>query len=218
MSSGYTGRLQLVVATANPHKLAEIAAILGTKVELLERPVDLGDIKEDGDTLQANARLKAVAVAAHTQKAAVADDTGLEVAALDGAPGVRSARYANEQATDDANRELLLANLQGLTNRSARFCTVAMVVYPDGAEVVAEGITEGYIANSPRGDNGFGYDSVFVPTGGVSTGGAADVSTSDISFSQNCRGRTFAQMTAQEKNALSHRGKAFRALAAKLGV
>ncbi|MCY4256776.1 MAG: RdgB/HAM1 family non-canonical purine NTP pyrophosphatase [bacterium] len=197
------GRLQLVVATANPHKLSEIAAILGSAVELVARPTDMGDVDENGATLEANARLKATAVCSHTGQPAVADDTGLEVAALAGAPGVRSARYGGEDATDAANRELLLANLQGITDRSAQFCTVALVVYPDGSEVVAVGITTGHICDFPRGDNGFGYDSVFVPTKAASDGKQA---------------KTFAEMTAADKNALSHRGKAFRALATKLGV
>ncbi|WP_420638582.1 RdgB/HAM1 family non-canonical purine NTP pyrophosphatase [Candidatus Poriferisocius sp.] len=208
--------MQLVAATANPHKLAEIEVILAgaglaeaglaTRIQLLPRPGDLGDIVEDGDTLEANARLKAAAVCRHTGMAAVADDTGLEVAALGGAPGVRSARYAGEHAADAgddaANRAKLLAELEGVTDRSARFRTVAMVVFPegsgraDGAELVAEGIVTGTIAREARGHDGFGYDPLFVPDEGD--------------------GRTFAEMSLEEKNAISHRGRAFRALAAKL--
>jgi len=197
------GRCTLVAATANPHKLAEIAAVLGSDsgtadVELLPRPEDLGEIVEDGDTLEANARLKATAVCRHTGAAAVSDDTGLEVAALGGAPGVRSARFAGDRADDADNRRRLLADLQGAADRSACFRTVAVAAFPDGAEVVAEGMTAGFISEAPRGDRGFGYDSVFVPDEGD--------------------GRTFAEMTADEKNGISHRGRAFRALAAELGL
>lgn len=189
---------RLVAATANPHKLTEIAAILGSAVELLPRPADLGEVIEDGDTLEANARLKAAAVCAHTGKAAVADDTGLEVAALAGAPGVRSARFAGEHANDADNRARLLDELEGAADRSACFRTVAVVVFPDGRELLAEGMMSGVIAAAPRGDGGFGYDPVFVPDGGD--------------------GRTFAEMSADEKNAISHRGRAFRSLAAQLGL
>ncbi len=188
----------MVAATANPHKLAEIAAILGTAIVLLPRPADLGEVVEDGDTLEDNARLKAEAVCGYTGQAAVADDTGLEVAALGGAPGVRSARYAGEHADDADNRARLLADLGGAADRSARFCTVAVVVFPDGAAVRAEGMTSGTIATAPRGDRGFGYDSVFVPDGGG--------------------GLTFAEMSSDQKNAISHRGRAFRALAEQLGL
>ena len=190
--------LQLVAATANPHKLVEIAAILGSAVELLPRPGDLGEVVEDGDTLEDNARLKAVVVCGHTGQAAVADDTGLEVAALGGAPGVKSARYAGEHADDADNRVRLLNELEGMADRSARFRTVAVVAFPDGGEMLAEGMTTGTIAVAPRGDGGFGYDPVFVPDRGD--------------------GRTFAEMSPDEKNAVSHRGRAFRALATQLGL
>lgn len=196
MSGPSAGPQRLVAATANPHKLAEIAAILGPAVELLPRPADLGEIIEDGETLEANARLKAAAVCGHVGQPAVADDTGLEVTALGGAPGVRSARYAGEHADDLENRSRLLAELEGVADRSARFRTVAVVVYPDGTKVQAEGVVSGIIAAAPRGDQGFGYDPVFVPDAGG--------------------GRTFAEMSAAEKNAVSHRGRAFRALAVEL--
>ena len=191
-------RRQLVAATANPQKLTEIAAILGPAVELLPRPGDLGEVVEDGDTLEDNARLKAVAVCGHSGQAAVADDTGLEVAALGGAPGVKSARYAGEHANDADNRHKLLSELEGAADRSARFRTVAVVAFPDGSELLAEGTITGTIADGPRGDEGFGYDPVFVPDGRD--------------------GRTFAEMSPDEKNAVSHRGRAFRALAAQLGL
>ncbi len=200
---GEGARLRLVAATANPHKLAEIAAIMEvdspqSTVELLPRPADLGEVIEDGDTLETNARLKASAVCLRTGCAAVADDTGLEVVALGGDPGVRSARYAGDNAVDADNVDRLLAELAGESDRSARFRTVAMVVFPDGTEVLAEGVTSGTIAAAPRGNGGFGYDPVFMPDGGD--------------------GRTFAEMSAAEKNAISHRGRAFRALATRLGV
>ena len=198
MSIAPSERRQLVAATANPHKLIEIAAILGSGVDLLPRPADLGDVVEDGDTLEANARLKAAAVCRHTGRPAVADDTGLEVTALGGAPGVKSARYAGEHADDADNRARLLDDLDGADDRSARFRTVAIVVFPDGSELLAEGTVTGVIADGPRGDGGFGYDPVFIPDGGD--------------------GRTFAEMSPDEKNAVSHRGRAFGALATQLGL
>ncbi|MYG93734.1 MAG: RdgB/HAM1 family non-canonical purine NTP pyrophosphatase [Acidimicrobiia bacterium] len=198
MNNSVQKQLQLVAATANPHKLQEISVILGSAVKLLARPNDLGEIIEDGPTLEANARLKATAVCEHTGWPAVADDTGLEVAALGGAPGVHSARYGGSQGDDAANCRLLLANLQGVTDRSARFRTIAVVAFSDGVVVQAEGVVCGSITELPKGDKGFGYDSLFAPDG-------AD-------------GRTFAEMSAQEKNLLSHRGKAFRTLAYELSL
>lgn len=193
--------LQLVAATANPHKVEEIAAILAGVAELTPRPEGLGEVVEDADTLIGNARLKAVAVAGAAGTAAVADDTGLEVDALDGAPGVHSARFAGPQADDAANvarllDELVAAGATTAAQRRARFRTVALVRRPDGAEVVAEGVVEGTIAAAPRGAGGFGYDPVFVPDEGD--------------------GRTFAEMPAEAKHAVSHRGRAFRALATAL--
>ncbi len=194
--------LSLVVASANPDKVAEIAAILGPSVELLARPADVPDVVEDADTLEGNARLKAVAIAATMGMGAVADDTGLEVVALDGAPGVRSARYAGEDASYADNVTKLLVELDRVgadsaPTRRAWFCTVALVRYPDGREVVAEGRVDGSIAFEPLGSAGFGYDSVFVPD-------APDGAPGD---------RTFAQMSPAEKHAISHRGRAFRSLA-----
>jgi len=194
-------RLALVLATANPDKRAEIAAILGGDgVDLLPRPPDVPDVEEDGGTLVDNARLKARALCAATATAAVADDTGLEVDALGGAPGVHSARYAGEGATYADNVAKLLASLAALPDaggeRRARFRTVALVAFPDGGEIQAEGIVEGRITPSVRGAGGFGYDPVFAPDEGG--------------------GRTFAQMSPDEKHACSHRGRAFRALGAAL--
>lgn len=194
--------MKLVSASANPDKVEEIGAILAEAgVTLVPRPDDLRDVVEDADTLLGNARLKAIAVCDATGQPAVADDTGLEVDALDGAPGVWSARYAGDHASYADNVRKLLAELDrvGATEqaqRRARFRTVAIVRFPDGSEVVAEGVIDGEIAAAPRGSAGFGYDPVFVPDGGG--------------------GRTFAEMPAAEKHALSHRGRAFRALAARL--
>lgn len=187
--------MRLVLASANPDKAAEIAAILDG-FELVPRPASVGEVVEDGATLEENARLKAKAILAATGQAAVADDTGLEVAALGGAPGVYSARYAGPDATYADNVAALLTALDGTGDRRARFRTVALVCYPDESEVVVEGVVDGEIALEARGTNGFGYDPVFVPAG--------------------AGGRTYAEMTAGEKNALSHRGRAFRALRAKL--
>ena len=188
--------LELVCASANPDKVAEIAAILDGIVSLLPRPDGIPDVVEDADTLEGNARLKAVAIAAATGLPAVADDTGLEVVALDGRPGVYTARFAGEDASYADNRAKLLAELAGNQERQAHFRTVAMVVWPDGREVAAEGCCDGTIPETERGERGFGYDAVFVPSDGD--------------------GRTFAEMSSSEKDELSHRGRAFRALLAAL--
>jgi XTP/dITP diphosphohydrolase len=188
--------LRLVCASANPDKVAEIEAILGPSVELVPRPPGVPDVVEDADTLEGNARLKAVAIAIATGEASVADDTGLEVVALGGRPGVHTGRYAGEQATYAENRSKLLAELAGVDDRRARFRTVAIVVWPDGREVAAEGVCDGSIAMAERGDRGFGYDPLFVPDDG--------------------EGRTFAEMSESEKHAVSHRGRAFRALVGAL--
>ena len=187
---------QLVCASANPDKVAEIATILGRVVELLPRPADVPDVIEDADTLEGNARLKAVAICDATGLPAVADDTGLEVAALGGAPGVHSARYAGERASYADNRAKLLADLDGVVDRRAAFRTCVLVRRPDGSELVVNGVCTGTITTVERGERGFGYDSVFVPDDGD--------------------GRTFAEMTDDEKHAVSHRGRAFRSLLAAL--
>jgi XTP/dITP diphosphohydrolase len=189
--------VKLVCASANPDKVAEIAEILAAdgRVELVPRPDEVPDVVEDADTLAGNARLKAAAIAAATGLAAVADDTGLFVDALDGRPGVFTARYAGEGATYAANRAKLLRELaeRAGTSRRAVFRTVAIVVWPDGRELAVEGECPGTIAPAERGDGGFGYDPVFVPDGAA--------------------GRTFAEMGTDAKHAVSHRGRAFRALA-----
>jgi XTP/dITP diphosphohydrolase len=189
--------VRFVLASANPDKAREIAAILDG-FELLPRPSDVPDVVEDGDTLEDNARLKAVALVEATGEAAVADDTGLEVDALGGAPGVHTARYAGEHATYADNVAKLLTSMDGVADRRARFRTVALARFPDGRELVASGEVTGTITTERRGDEGFGYDPVFAPDEGD--------------------GRTFAEMPPTEKHALSHRGRAFRALAAALST
>ena len=179
-----------------------MAQVLEGIVELLPRPCGLEDVVEDADDLEGNARLKAVAVSTVAGAAAVSDDTGLEVDALNGAPGVRSARYAGEGATYADNVDKLLSELErvGATtvqSRAARFRTVVLVAWPDGSELSAQGSVEGWIAEKPRGTGGFGYDSVFVPSEGD--------------------GRSFAEM-GDEKHAISHRGRALRCLAVALGA
>lgn len=193
---------QLVAATANPDKLAEIAALLtAAGYEVLARPTSVPEVEEDGDTLEANARLKAVAVvAAAGGLPAVADDTGLEVDALGGAPGIHAARYAGPDAGYDANVDKLLAELQRVgaataEQRRARFRTVALVRWPDGREVVCHGVVEGHITHARRG-GGWGYDPVFEP--------------------DETAGLTFGELSPGGKDAISHRGRAFRALAEAL--
>ncbi len=186
------------LATANPDKAKELAGLL-EGFEVLPRPADLPEVQETEETLEGNASLKAAAVCQATGELAVADDTGLEVDALGGRPGVYAARYAGPGATYADNVAKLLEELAGVpaAERTARFRTVAIARYPDGRKIVAEGIVEGTIAEAPAGEDGFGYDPVFVPAGGD--------------------GRTFAEMTRAEKATVSHRGRALRALAAELG-
>ena len=187
---------RLVCASANPDKVAEIAALLEGVVELMPRPADVPDVVEDAITLEGNARLKAAAICAATGLPAVSDDTGLFVDALDGAPGVLAARYAGEGCSYADNRAKLLRELRGSSSRTARFVTVTMVVWPDGSELAFEGVCEGRIVETERGERGFGYDSVFQP--------------------DESGGRTFSEMTEAEKNAISHRGRAFTALLSAL--
>ena len=187
-----TTRPTLVCASANPDKVAEIERLLAGAVVLLPRPTSIPDVVEDADTLVGNARLKAAAIVDVVGLPAVADDTGLEVDALDGAPGVHTGRYAGPDCTYADNRRKLLGALAGVDDRRARFRTVALVQWPDGSEVAVEGVCEGSISVDERGSGGWGYDSVFVPADGD--------------------GRTFAEMTEADKRALSSRGRAFRGL------
>jgi XTP/dITP diphosphohydrolase len=188
-----------VLATANPHKADEMRAVLTPLgVDLVDRPDDVADVDETGDTLEENSLLKARALVEATGRAAIADDTGLFVDALEGRPGVRSARYAGAAATYDDNVTKLLYELDGVdVPRTARFVTVIAVAYPDGTSFCVVGELNGVITNARAGDQGFGYDPVFVP--------------------ENNEGRTLAQLTPQQKNALSHRARALRALSEELG-
>lgn len=278
--SSTTSNLKLVAATANPHKLLEIKAIWSTAdsaqpsnaqtgkqpdkqtgkqllaIEILPRPENLEVPEESEPTLLGNARIKALHVARFCGAPAVADDTGLEVDALGGAPGVRSARFAGDTASYEENVRLLLEKLLNVPpdQRTARFRTVAMVCWPTeqgnhgsntGSEIVreisAEGILEGSIALRVMGDGGFGYDPVFIPEQAVSSqdsrqgsrqdsrqGNAPQTATQQASESQvatqqailhtlaEMPGRTLAEMTANEKNVISARGKAFVELRKKL--
>lgn len=184
---------ELVVASANPDKVKEISSVLDGLVTLIPRPDHVPEVVEDGDTLEDNARLKAQAILQATGIAALSDDTGLSVDALGGEPGVRSARYSGENATYEENVEKLIQNLAGVPPRlrTARFKTVAMICYPDGSEIIATGVVEGMISESRKGDEGFGYDPVFVPYEGD--------------------GSSFAEM-GEEKHSISHRGRALRNL------
>ena len=183
---------EIIFATNNAHKLAEVQAVLGEGFRLLT-PRECGiteDIPETQPTLEGNASQKAHYLFDRTERNCFADDTGLEVYALGGAPGVHSARYATDGHDFDANNRLLLKNLEGITDRRARFRTVISLIL-DGCEHQFEGVVEGRIAEQAAGVEGFGYDPLFIPDG----------------FS-----KTFAEMTAEEKNAVSHRGRAVRRL------
>ena len=190
-----------VLATANAHKTEELRAVLGElDVQLLARPSGVADVDETEDTLEGNALLKARTLVNATGLAALADDTGLFVDALGGRPGVHSARYAGETATDEDNVAKLLGELSGESSdkRTARFRTVIAVAYPGGDSFCVEGVLEGVIAESPRGDGGFGYDPVFIP--------------------RDSDGQTLAELSSAQKNAISHRGNALRSLAAALSA
>jgi XTP/dITP diphosphohydrolase len=187
--------LKLVLATRNADKIREIREILGDlAVELI--PVSQFDgvpeVEESGETLAENARRKALAVARATGHAALADDTGLEVEAIGGAPGVFSARYAGPDASyaDNVRKLLDVLAAAGTANRRALFRTIVALATPDGEVWTVEGACDGSIARRPRGAGGFGYDPVFVPDG---------------------QSRTFAEMPPESKHAVSHRGRAFRA-------
>lgn len=193
--------MEVVLASANPDKATEIQTILGAAIPGLvvrPRPPEVPEVVEDAPDLIGNARLKAAALCAATGMAAVADDTGLEVDALGGAPGVYSARWSGEHANYADNVAHLLAALVDVATpgRTAQFRTVVICRFPDGHEVVAEGVCLGTVPVVASGDGGFGYDPVFIPDEGD--------------------GRTFAEMSADDKHAVSHRGRAFRALAAAL--
>ncbi|MBE6296587.1 MAG: non-canonical purine NTP diphosphatase [Bacteroidales bacterium] len=180
--------MKLVFATNNRHKLDEVRAIVGDKVEVLSLN-DIGchdDIPETADTLQGNALIKARYIHEKFGVDCFADDTGLEVEALDGAPGVYSARYAGKECDSEANMQKLLQNLTGKSNRNAQFRTVIALIIK-GEEKLFNGIVKGTITEEKRGDSGFGYDPVFIPEG----------------FSES-----FAQMSGEMKNSISHRYRA----------
>ncbi|MFO7293885.1 MAG: RdgB/HAM1 family non-canonical purine NTP pyrophosphatase [Actinomycetes bacterium] len=188
---------RLLIATKNAGKREEMAAILvrlGVAAEVVT-DVDWPDVEETGETLEENALLKARAAVEATGLPSLADDTGLEVEALGGAPGVHTARFAGPHATFDDNIDRLLRELDGVADRRARFRTVVALAFPDGDYVTAEGSIEGRIAEERRGDTGFGYDPVF-----------------------EVGGRTFAEMSSEEKNLLSHRARALEALGRALGL
>ncbi|MGH2965453.1 MAG: RdgB/HAM1 family non-canonical purine NTP pyrophosphatase [Solirubrobacterales bacterium] len=184
-----------VVATRNDHKLRELREILGS-LELVPLPDEVELPPEEGETFADNALVKARAAHAATGLAAIADDSGIEARALDGRPGVRSARYAGPAASDEENLELLLRELDETDNRGVAYVCVLAYVDEDGAERLFEGRCEGQLAREPRGSDGFGYDPAFVP---------ANTGPDDV--------RTMAELSPAEKHAISHRGRAARALA-----
>ncbi len=185
--------MKIVFATGNIHKLIEVRQILGEGFEVIS-PAEIGlvdDIPEDAPTLEGNALQKARYIYEKTGLSCFADDTGLEVESLDGAPGVHSARYAGEAKDPAANMKLLLANMEGQADRRARFRTVIALII-GGREYLFEGEVRGKITTEPHGHKGFGYDPVFVPSG---------------------HKETFAQMDAELKNSMSHRARAVARLA-----
>jgi XTP/dITP diphosphohydrolase len=188
---------RLVLASKNPDKLAEMESVLRLTGIAGEFVVGLNwhDVEETGETLEENALLKARAVAEATGLPSIGEDTGLEVDSLDGAPGVHTARYAGPEGVYADNVRKLLTALDGMADRAARFRTVVALVFPDGAETVAEGSVEGVITMTPRGSGGFGYDPVF-----------------------EIAGRTLAEMSMDEKNLISHRARALKALVDSLGM
>lgn len=195
MTDNSNERPTLVVATNNPHKLTEIRAILGRNFTV-KGLADIGchdDIPETADTLRGNAEIKARWVKDRYGFDCIADDTGLIVDALNGEPGVRSARYAGPGHDSAANMALLLERMEGQENRRARFVTAVALTRPDGTVMFFDGTVEGHITRKPLGTDGFGYDPVFAP--------------------DEAPGLTFAEMSPEAKNAISHRGRAIRALA-----
>jgi XTP/dITP diphosphohydrolase len=201
-----TYTLTFVTATANPDKVREIASILGRvmpELVLLPRPERVGEVIEDADTLVGNARLKAVALMRATGLPSIADDTGLFVDALGGAPGVQAAVFAGPDATYADNCAKLLNGLSAARalrpeQRAARFTSVAFVAWPNGSELWCEGHSHGVITLEPSGDDGFGYDPLFAPV------------------DAEAGGQTFRELDPAVKNAISHRARAFRSLAAAL--
>lgn len=196
-----SGPKRILLATRNPGKLREVRDFfsdLGLEVVGMEELPNARDVAEDGESFLENAKKKAHALASDYGCVALADDSGLEVDALDGLPGVRSARYAGEEATDEQNNRKLLEALKGLgaRERKARFRCVMVLATPDGREWVSEGTWEGEIAQTPRGTAGFGYDPIFlIPE----------------------KGKTVAELSLEEKNKLSHRAQALKGIREVLG-
>ncbi|MFF4411008.1 XTP/dITP diphosphatase [Streptosporangium sp. NPDC001559] len=197
--AGVSSSIKLVLATRNAGKIAELRRILAdasitAEILGLEEFPEIGDVAETGLTFAENALLKAGAVAEQSGLPAIADDSGLCVDALNGMPGIFSARWAGRHGDDQANLELLLAQVSDVPeeHRGAHFACAAALALPSGEQRIIEGTLNGVIIDAPRGANGFGYDPIFVPEG---------------------ESRTTAELSAQEKNAISHRGRAFRALA-----
>jgi XTP/dITP diphosphohydrolase len=193
---------RVAIASRNPGKIREILAICAdwpvAWITAESHPEAWPDVEETGRTYLDNARLKARAVADALGVAAVGDDSGIEVDALDGAPGPRSARFSGPGATDEENLRTLIREIRDVPDaeRTARYRCVAVLAHPDGAATHAEAACEGALVTEPRGSGGVGYDPIFVPTGGT---------------------RPMAELTPGEKNAISHRGKAFRALGELIG-
>ena len=190
--------MKLIIASNNKHKISEIKSILSGKFSEILSLSDAGiehETIEDGETFLENALKKAREICSISGMATLADDSGLCVNALNGAPGVYSARYSGENATSEKNNTLLLKNLEGKTDRTAYFLCCVALVYPDGNEVVAEGRVYGEITHSYRGNHGFGYDPIFQVKGDT---------------------RTLAELSDEEKNAISHRGNALKNLLEKI--
>ena len=190
--------MKFVLATHNPGKIQEMRDILSQLGVEVVSPAELGvdvDVEETGDTFAENAMLKAKAICAAAGLPAIADDSGLCVDALNGGPGVYSARYGGEGLDDAGRTALLLQNMRGQTTRAAHFACAIACAFPNGDTLTAEGRCDGAVAFAPMGQGGFGYDPVFlVPE----------------------KAKTFSQLTAEEKNEISHRGRALRAFAEKL--
>ena len=192
--------MRLIVATRNDHKLRELSQILAA-AELVPLAPEVELPPETGDTFEANALIKARATHAACGEAALADDSGIAARALGGRPGVRSARFAGENATDQENLDLLIAELRDHDDRSVAYVCALAHVGADGSETVVEARCEGRLTLEPRGKRGFGYDPAFVPD---------DTGPGDE--------RTMAELSYEEKHVISHRGRAARALALTLGL
>ncbi len=190
--------MKLIIASNNAHKIREIKRILGTKFDpilsLREAGIDHETV-EDGETFMENARKKATEIAAISGCASLADDSGISVDYLNGAPGVYSARFSGGHGDDEANNDLLLSKLEGVSNRRAHYTAAMVIAYPDGKTIECEGYLYGTIGYERIGTGGFGYDPLFFPEGSS---------------------RTLAEYTEDEKNAISHRGNALAALLRRL--